>query len=112
MEVTAEAALDRLKEGNARFQSNLKINRDLLEQVNRTAEGQSPFAVILSCIDSRTSVELIFDLALGDPGTLVVLEMRPKLTRAIPEKIRHPLNVAIHRGCVDQQQRGVEILNR
>ena len=66
MELTPELALNRLKEGNVRFQSNLKINRDLLEQVNRTAQGQSPFAVILSCIDSRTSAELIFDQGLGD----------------------------------------------
>lgn len=66
MELTFAAALERLKEGNARFQSNLKINRDLLEQVNITAAGQKPFAVILSCIDSRTSVELIFDQGLGD----------------------------------------------
>jgi carbonic anhydrase len=66
MELTPELALNRLEEGNVRFQSNLKINRDLLEQVNRTAQGQSPFAVILSCIDSRTSAELIFDQGLGD----------------------------------------------
>lgn len=66
MEWTPELALNRLKEGNARFQSNLKVNRDLLEQVNRTAQGQAPFAVILSCIDSRTSAELIFDQGLGD----------------------------------------------
>jgi carbonic anhydrase len=66
MELTPELALNRLEEGNVRFQSNLKINRDLLEQVNRTAQGQSPFAVILSCIDSRTSAELVFDQGLGD----------------------------------------------
>lgn len=50
-----------MKEGNARFQANLKANRNLLEQVNITADRQYPFAVILSCIDSRTSAELIFD---------------------------------------------------
>lgn len=59
-------ALDFLKEGNKRFISNLKYNRDLLQQVNETKEGQWPFAVILSCIDSRTSAELIFDQGLGD----------------------------------------------
>jgi carbonic anhydrase len=48
-----------LREGNARFQANLKANRNLLEQVNTTADGQYPFAVILSCIDSRTSDELV-----------------------------------------------------
>ena len=66
MELTPEAAMSLFVEGNARFQSNLKINRDLLEQVNITAQGQLPFAVILSCIDSRTSAELIFDQGLGD----------------------------------------------
>ncbi len=59
-------ALELLAHGNERFQSNLKVNRDLLEQVNITADGQFPFAVVLSCIDSRTSAELIFDQGLGD----------------------------------------------
>jgi carbonic anhydrase len=59
-------ALDILKDGNKRFINNLKANRNLLQQVNDTAEGQFPFAVILSCIDSRTSAELIFDQGLGD----------------------------------------------
>lgn len=65
-DLTPERALDYLKEGNRRFQSNLQLHRDLLEQVNITSEGQYPFAVVLSCIDSRTSVELIFDQGLGD----------------------------------------------
>jgi carbonic anhydrase len=64
--LTPQQALELLKEGNARFQANLRANRNLLEQVNITAEGQYPFAVILSCIDSRTSAELIFDQGLGD----------------------------------------------
>jgi carbonic anhydrase len=59
-------ALDLLKEGNRRFVNNLKINRNLLQQANETSDGQHPFAVILSCIDSRTSAELIFDQGLGD----------------------------------------------
>ena len=64
--ITPERALDILKEGNQRFVNNLKANRDLLAQVNDTREGQWPFAVVLSCIDSRTSAELIFDQGLGD----------------------------------------------
>ncbi|AYO58576.1 carbonic anhydrase [Chryseobacterium sp. 6424] len=64
--ITPEKALEFLKEGNQRFVNNLKVNRNLLEQVNDTREGQWPFAVILSCIDSRTSAELIFDQGLGD----------------------------------------------
>jgi carbonic anhydrase len=59
-------ALEFLKEGNQRFVNNLKANRDLLQQANETRDGQFPFAVILSCIDSRTSAELIFDQGLGD----------------------------------------------
>ncbi len=64
--ITPEKALQILQEGNARFVNNLKANRDLLAQVNDTRAGQWPFAVILSCIDSRTSAELIFDQGLGD----------------------------------------------
>jgi len=64
--LTPRKALQILKEGNERFIHNLKVQRDLLEQVNDTREGQWPFAIILSCIDSRTSSELIFDQGLGD----------------------------------------------
>jgi len=64
--ISPERALEILKEGNQRFVNNLKANRDLLAQVNDTRAGQWPFAVILSCIDSRTSAELIFDQGLGD----------------------------------------------
>jgi carbonic anhydrase len=65
-EITPRKALQLLKDGNQRFVKNLQAHRDLLEQVNATSEGQFPFAVILSCIDSRTSAELIFDQGLGD----------------------------------------------
>ncbi|MFO7824851.1 MAG: carbonic anhydrase family protein [Cyclobacterium sp.] len=61
-----EEALTILKEGNQRFIKNLRSNRNLLEMVNETRDGQWPFAVVLSCIDSRTSAELIFDQGLGD----------------------------------------------
>lgn len=64
--LTPAKALQILKEGNNRFVNNLKANRNLLEQAGYTADGQFPFAVILSCIDSRTSAELIFDQGLGD----------------------------------------------
>lgn len=63
---TPQRALEFLKEGNARFVNNLKANRDLLRQANETRDGQWPFATVLSCIDSRTSAELIFDQGLGD----------------------------------------------
>lgn len=64
--ITPKMALSLLQDGNKRFVSNLKINRNLLQQANETSDGQHPFAVILSCIDSRTSTELIFDQGLGD----------------------------------------------
>jgi carbonic anhydrase len=64
--MTPTRALALLREGNSRFINNLKANRDLLAQANETREGQWPFATILSCIDSRTSAELIFDQGLGD----------------------------------------------
>lgn len=64
--MTPKKALQFLNEGNQRFQNNLKANRNLLEQVNDTSDGQFPFATILSCIDSRVSAELVFDQGLGD----------------------------------------------
>tara|TARA_B110000046_G_C13016831_1_gene409178 strand:- start:822 stop:1457 length:636 start_codon:yes stop_codon:yes gene_type:complete len=64
--ITPQKALKFLKEGNLRFQNNLKVNRNLIEQVNDTSGGQFPFATILSCIDSRVSAELVFDQGLGD----------------------------------------------
>ena len=64
--LTPVQAIELLKKGNERFVNNLKANRNLLQQVNETSDGQFPFAFILSCIDSRTSAELIFDQGLGD----------------------------------------------
>jgi len=55
-----------LVEGNKRFVSNLNSDHDHLEMINETREGQYPFAVVLSCMDSRTSSELVFDQGLGD----------------------------------------------
>ena len=64
--LTPQEAIEVLKSGNKRFVNNLKTHRNLLEQVNETSDGQFPFAAILSCMDSRTSAELIFDQGLGD----------------------------------------------
>ena len=64
--ITPASAIELLNDGNKRFVNNLKVNRNLLQQANETSDGQHPFAVILSCIDSRTSAELIFDQGLGD----------------------------------------------
>jgi carbonic anhydrase len=66
VQLTPGKAIELLRDGNQRFVNNLKVNRNLLQQVNETSTGQFPFAFILSCIDSRTSAELIFDQGLGD----------------------------------------------
>ena len=64
--MTPDLSLQYLKEGNKRFQDNVKLSRNLNQQVKETAEGQFPFATVLSCIDSRVSSELIFDQSMGD----------------------------------------------
>lgn len=64
--LSPQEALDFLIEGNYRFLNNLRVNRNLLEIVNDTKDGQTPFVSILSCSDSRVPVELIFDQGLGD----------------------------------------------
>jgi MFS superfamily sulfate permease-like transporter len=64
--LTPAKVLAILKEGNEHFVNNLNANRNLLEQVNDTRQGQFPIAIILSCMDSRTSAELIFDQGLGE----------------------------------------------
>ncbi len=63
--LTPKLARDILIEGNARFVHNLKLQRNLQEQVADTSTGQYPFAIILSCIDSRVSSALIFDQGIG-----------------------------------------------
>lgn len=65
-QITPQIALNKLKEGNARFVNQNMVKRELLAQVEQTGKGQYPFAVILSCIDSRVSSELIFDQGIGD----------------------------------------------
>lgn len=64
--MTPAAALAQLKAGNARFVAGKPAHRDLAAERAATAAGQYPFAVVLSCIDSRTSSELIFDQGIGD----------------------------------------------
>jgi len=64
--LTPAQVLQILKDGHERFRTGLRLTRDLGRQVNATAAGQHPLAVVLSCIDSRTPAELIFDLGVGD----------------------------------------------
>ena len=64
--ITPQQALSMLEEGNKRFVQNSKTARDLNEQVSDTSQGQYPFAVVLSCIDSRVPAEIVFDQGIGD----------------------------------------------
>jgi len=64
--ISPNKAIDLLKEGNQRFQSNKEVDRNLLAQVSDTSTGQYPFATILHCVDSRVSAELVFDQGIGD----------------------------------------------
>ena len=63
--VRAQTALQHLKEGNTRFAGGQSAGHNLLQQMAATKDGQTPFAAIVSCMDSRTSVELVFDLGIG-----------------------------------------------
>ena len=64
--ISATQALDRLKEGNARFVAGRSIHCNTQTQVKLMAAGQAPFAAVLGCMDSRTAPELVFDQRLGD----------------------------------------------
>lgn len=64
--LTPQQVLQILIDGNERFLTGRRLTRDFGRQLNATAHGQHPIAVILSCIDSRAPAELIFDLGLGD----------------------------------------------
>ena len=64
--VSPEQVLQILKDGHERFRSGRQLTRDFGRQIDATASGQHPLAVVLSCIDSRTPAELIFDLGMGD----------------------------------------------
>ena len=64
--LTPQQVLQILKDGHSRFRTGRRLTRDLVRQVDATAQGQHPLAVVLSCIDSRVPAELIFDLGVGD----------------------------------------------
>jgi carbonic anhydrase len=68
--MTPEEALEVLKAGNARFVAGETIHRNLPASVRATAAGQYPFGAIVSCMDSRVPVELVFDLTVGDAFSL------------------------------------------
>ena len=64
--ISPNRAVEMLKEGNQRFLDKNQQDRDLHLQVSQTSSGQFPYAVVLSCIDSRVPVELVLDQGVGD----------------------------------------------
>jgi carbonic anhydrase len=64
--MTPDQALARMVEGNKRFTTGQSIHRDYMSEARATAVGQYPFATVLSCIDSRSIPEIVFDQGIGD----------------------------------------------
>lgn len=115
-QLTPNQGFDLLVEGNKRFMNNLKCDHDHLEMINETREGQYPFAVILSCMDSRTSTELIFDQGLGDifsiriAGNIVNNDILASIEYAIKYVGSKVLMVLGHTECgaIKSAKNGVE----
>lgn len=105
-----------LVEGNQRFINRLNTDHDHFEMINETREGQYPFAVILSCMDSRTSVELIFDQGLGDlfsirvAGNIVNDDILASIEYAVKYVGSKVLMVLGHTECgaINSAKQGVE----
>ena len=64
--ITPDEVLEQLREGNKRFITANTLDRDYYKKIKKYANGQYPMAIILNCIDSRTSAEIIFDQGIGD----------------------------------------------
>lgn len=64
--MTADEALQRLRDGNARFVAGKSATHDHEARREETATGQTPFAIVLGCSDSRVPMETIFDQGIGD----------------------------------------------
>jgi carbonic anhydrase len=64
--MTPDSALAELKAGNTRFVAGQPAQRDYHADVKATASGQYPFAVVLSCLDSRVPIEIVLDQGIGD----------------------------------------------
>ncbi len=98
--LTPAEALDYLLAGNRRFRDGQRLKRDLSRQVAATAKSQHPMAVVLSCIDSRTPAELIFDLGLGD-----IFSVRVAGNIVTPEVLG-----SIEFGCVEAQAKLIVVV--
>lgn len=114
--ITPYRGYEMLLQGNGRFINNLKSHHDHLELINQTREGQYPFAVILSCMDSRTSVELIFDQGLGDlfsirvAGNIVNNDILASIEYAVKYVGSKVLMVLGHTECgaIQSAKQGIE----
>lgn len=103
--ITTDQAFEILKTGNERFINNIGMKRDLLQQVLENKNGQKPFAAVLSCMDSRAPVELIFDQGIGDifsiriAGNIISDDVLGSLEYAV-EVVGSKLIVVMgHTGC-------------
>lgn len=115
---TPSDALQMLKDGNSRFVSNVMYQRNLPEQMHATAKGQYPFAIVLSCIDSRVAPEITFDEGLGDifdariAGNFVnddilgSMEFACKVTGAKLILVMGHTNCGAIKGAIDDAQLG------
>ncbi|MES2847777.1 MAG: carbonic anhydrase [Bacteroidota bacterium] len=116
LNLTPYQGFEILQEGNKRFVNNLNKDHDHLELINQTRDGQYPFAVILSCMDSRTSSELIFDQGLGDlfsirvAGNIVNNDILASIEYAVKYVGSKVLMVLGHTGCgaIKSAKQGVE----
>jgi carbonic anhydrase len=114
--LTPQQGYELLVEGNERFINNLKRGHDHLELINQTRDGQFPFAVILSCMDSRASAELVFDQGLGDlfsirvAGNIVNNDILASIEYAVKYVGSKVLMVLGHTQCgaINSAKQGVE----
>ena len=104
--LTAQEALIQLQEGNQRFvEGKLTRNTNYTQRRNELVDGQTPFAIILGCSDSRVPTEIVFDQGLGDlfviriAGNIVAPSQIGSIEFAV-ETFQTPLVVVLgHTGC-------------
>lgn len=116
--MTPADALQMMKDGNIRFTDGSMIQRNLTKQVLATSKGQYPFAVVLSCIDSRVAPEITFDQGIGDifdariAGNFVnddilgSMEFACKVTGAKLILVMGHTNCGAIKGAIDDAQLG------
>lgn len=103
--ITPDIAFQLLQDGNKRFVNNISLNRNHLEYVSKTRHQQRPFAVVLSCMDSRVPAELIFDQGIGDifsvrvAGNVVSEHILASLEYAVEVAESKLILVMGHTGC-------------